>query len=255
MSNLLFDRISKRVSSLFVTTIISILALSSIPTTTLAKPIKIGTAMTFDFKGCTKSSGGQDIICVGNFRNRDADKKISVNRTSSFITDFDGKSYAPDELRISDKLCRSNCSYQYITLVEGVDYKASFLFKDVSLSSPKIALFQINNYGYPPFETIKIRRINVSSSRPDTTNENSTSSLTDEQELQNAANEVENQDRERIAAAQAEQLKKDREALARKRKQSASVSKKPASSWPWLDQQVNQGILDLLGKPKKPGKK
>jgi hypothetical protein len=253
MSNLLFDRISQRASSLFVTTIIGVLALNSIPTTTLAKPIKIGTAMTFDFKGCTKTSGGQDIICVGNFRNRDADKRIIIHIKSSFITDFDGKNYAPDELRISDKLCRSDCSGQGIVLVEGVDYKASFLFKDVSLSSPKIALFQINNYS-GGFDVIKIRKIKVSSSRSEDTNENSTSSLSDEQELQNTVNEVEKQDRQRIAAAQAEQQKKDREALARKQKQSGYTSKKPASP-SWLEQQVNQGILDLFGHPRKPGKK
>ncbi len=253
MSNLLFDRISQRASSLFVTTIISVLALNSIPTTTLAKPIKIGTAMTFDFKGCTKSSGGQDIICVGNFRNRDADKSIHIHRKSSFITDFAGKNYAPDELRISDKLCRgSSCNVQSILLVEGVDYKASFLFKDVSLSSPKIALFQIASWSN--FETIKIRRINVSSSRSEDTNENSSSSLTDEQELQNTVNEVEKQDRQRIAAAQAEQRKKEREAFARKQKQSGYTSTKPASP-SWLEQTVNQGILDLFGQPRKPGKK
>jgi hypothetical protein len=253
MSNLLFDRISQRASSLFVTTIISVLALSSIPTTTLAKPVKIGTGMTFDFKGCTKSSGGQDIICVGNFRNRDADKRISVSRKSSFITDFAGKTYVPDEFRISDKLCGSNCSFEYITLVEGVDYKASFLFKDVSLSSPKIALLQISNY-YSGFDTIKIRRIKVSASRAEDTNENSNSSLTDDQELQNTANEIERQERERIAAAQAKQLKKEREAFARKQKQSGYTSTKPASS-SWLEQTVNQGILDLFGQPRKPGQK
>ncbi len=253
MSNLLFDRISQRASSLFVTTIISVVALSSIPTTTLAKPVKIGTGMTFDFKGCTKSSGGQDIICVGNLRNRDADKRIEVGRKSSSITDFDGKSYAPDELRISDKLCRSDCLGQSIILVEGVDYKASFLFKDVSLSSPKIALFQINNYS-GNFNFIKIRRINVRSTRAEDTNEDSTSSLTDDQELQNTANEIEQQDRQRIAAAQAEQRKKEREALARKQKQSGYTSQKPASP-SWLEQQVNQGILDLFGQPRKPGKK
>jgi hypothetical protein len=254
MSNLLFDRISQRASSLFVTTIISVLALSIIPTTALAKPIKIGTAMTFDFKGCTKSSGGQDIICVGNFRNRDADKRISVSRKSSFVTDFDGKSYAPDELRISDQLCRSNCLHQYITLVEGVDYKASFLFKDVSLSSPKIALFQINTY-YGGFDPIKIRRIKVSSSRAEDTNENSSSSLTDQQELQNTVKEVEKQEQDRIAAAQAEQEKKDNEA-ALKRMQSTTPKKKPKTQQKdWLSEQLNQGVLDLFGKPRKPGQK
>lgn len=224
--------------------------------TVSAKPIKIATATTFDFKGCAKSSDGNDIICVGSFRNRDADKEIGVSRGSStFITEYGGKNYTPDEIKISDKSCRRNCNRIYITLVEGVDYKAYFIFKDVSLPSPQIALLQI---GMSYAETIKLRKISVgASSSSENNNESSTTSskITDQEELQNAVGEVEKQDQDRIAAAQAEQLKKDREALARKKKQSASTSKKSVSSWPWLDQQVNQGILDLLGKPKKPGKK
>jgi hypothetical protein len=251
MSNFLFDHIIKNTFRVSTIAIAGLLTLTSIPAN--AKPIKIGTATTFDFIGCTKSSSENDIICVGNFRNRDADKQIYVSRTSTVLTDYDGKNYNPDELKISDQSCRRNCTHQGVVLVEGVDYKTYFIFKDISLSSPKIALFQITSSNYT-FPEIKIRKISVGNSRTSqTSSENITPSLTDQEELKNAANEVEKQDRERIATAQAEQLKKDREALARKKKQSASISKKPASSW--LDQQVNQGILDLLGKPKKPGKK
>jgi hypothetical protein len=250
MSNFLFDR-SSRTS---IAAITSFFLVASIPMTVVAKPMKIGTAATFDFKGCTKSSDGQDIICVGNFRNRDADKSIGIYRSrGTFITDYEGKNYAPDEIKISAKSCRRDCFYLSVTLVEGVDYKASLIFKDVSLSSPRIALLQMYMSGTDD-SNIKIRKISVSgNSSSGDSGESVSPSLTDQEELRNTANEVEKQDRERIAAAQAEQLKKDREALARKKKQSASVSKKPASSW--LDQQVNQGILDLLGKPKKPGKK
>jgi hypothetical protein len=248
MSNLLFDRASRT----SIAAITSFFLIAGIPMTVVAKPIKIGTATTFDFKGCTKSSDGQDIICIGNFRNRDADKGIGIYRgNGTFITDYDGKNHAPDEIKISDKSCRRGCYSLNVTLVEGVDYKVSLIFKDVSLPSPKIALLQMDMAGA---DDIKIRKISVSgNSSSGDSGESVTPSLTDQEELRNAATEVEKQDRERIATAQAEQLKKDREALARKKKQSASVSKKPASSW--LDQQVNQGILDLLGKPKKPGKK
>jgi hypothetical protein len=248
MSNLLFDLVSRAT----IAAITSFFFIASIPMTVVAKPIKIGTATTFDFKGCTKSSDGQDIICFGNFRNRDADKDVGVVRGSgTFITDYDGKNHVPDEIKISDKSCRRGCYSLQVILVEGVDYKAALIFKDVSLPSPKIALLQMNMTGA---DDIKIRKISVSGgSSLINSGESINPSPTDQEDLQNAANEVEKQDRERIVAAQAEQLKKDREALARKKKQSASLFKKPASSW--LDQQVNQGLLDLFGKPRKPGKK
>jgi hypothetical protein len=252
MSNFLFDQISKNLSKIAIISIAGLFTLTGVPSA--AKPMKIGTATTFDFKGCTKSSDGQDIICVGSFRNRDADQRAIVYKNSTFITDFEGKSYNPDELKISDKLCRRGCNQINITLAESVDYKTIFVFKDVSLPSPKIALLQIRYYLNYPGGDIKFRRITVDSNSSSVDNgEIVTPSLTAQEELRNAVNEVEKQDQERIATAQAEQLKKDREVLARKKKQSASVSKKPASSW--LDQQVNQGILDLLGKPRKPGKK
>jgi hypothetical protein len=127
---------------------------------TVAKPIKIATATTFDFKGCFKSSDGNDIICTGNFRNRDADKTVHIARDSdTFITDYSGKNYIPDELAISNgKLCRTGCSYTSLNLVEGVDYKVDLIFKDVSLSSAEIALLQIDmSYA----DDIKIRKIPV----------------------------------------------------------------------------------------------
>jgi hypothetical protein len=127
-----------------------------------AKPIKINNATTFDFKGCMKSSDGNDVICVGNFRNRDADKDINIYRdhngsAKSTITDYSGKKHTADEIKTSDgKSCRTNCSYLNLVLVEGVDYQVYFIFKDVSLPSSQIALLEIQLAGA---EDIKIRKI------------------------------------------------------------------------------------------------
>jgi hypothetical protein len=158
--------------------IFSTLLIVSSTVATVAKPIKIGTATTFDFKGCFKSSDGNDIICTGTFRNRDADKRVDIMRTinnETFITDYSGKNYIPDELAVSNgKSCRTGCSQLSLNLVEGVEYKVDFIFKDVSLSSPEIALLKIKmSYA----DDIKIRRISVgveraSSEERNTNNEN-----------------------------------------------------------------------------------
>jgi hypothetical protein len=137
---------------------LSMLLSSSI--TAEAEPIKISTATTFDFKGCIRSSDGNDVICVGNFRNRDAEKRIEVYRNSyTSITDYSGKKYIPDEIKMSNgESCRTGCSYLNLVLVEGVDYQAYFIFKDVSLPSSQIALLAIQLAGA---KDIKIRKISL----------------------------------------------------------------------------------------------
>ena len=157
MLNFLLNSITKKTLSIAIA---SSLVLFTSTIVAIAKPIKISTATTFDFKGCAKSSDGNDIICVGNFRNRDADKRIDIFRDSrTFITDYSGKNYTPDEIRMSDgKSCRRNCSSHHVTLVEGVDYQTYFIFKDVSLSSSQIALLQVSIGGA---DDIKIRKIPV----------------------------------------------------------------------------------------------
>jgi hypothetical protein len=253
MSNFLFDRLSRT----SIAAITSLFLIANIPAIVVAKPIKIGPATTFDLKGCAKSSDGQDVFCVGYFRNRDADKDIRVFRNSgTLITDYSGKSYEPDELRVSAASCRRDCYELSVTLVEGVDYKVTFIFKDVSLPSLKIALLKINTYGIYGYtgDEIKIRNIPVISKNSSTgsnsgdSNRNVAPSLTDQEELRNAANEVEKQNRERIAAARAEQQKQEREALVRNAGESGSAPENTGSSW--LQQQINQGVLDLFGKPR-----
>lgn len=149
-------------NKIFSIAIASFVMLLSSTITTDAKPIKINTATTFDFKGCVKSSDGNDVICVGNFRNRDADKSIQIQRNmwgKTSFTDFTGKEYIVDEIKVvNGKSCRSNCGGLDLTLVEGVDYQTYFVFKDVYLSSPQIALLAIKLSGA---EDIKIRKIPV----------------------------------------------------------------------------------------------
>jgi hypothetical protein len=252
MSNLLFDRVSRT----SIAAITSFFLIASIPVIVVAKPVKIGTATTFDLKGCTKSSDGQDVFCVGYFRNRDADKDITVYKEGTLITDYSGKSYEPDELRVSAASCRRDCYQLNVTLVEGVDYKVTFIFKDVSLPSLKIALLKINTYGTNGYSRYEIKTRNIpiisknssTSSNSGDSNRNVAPSLTDQEELRNAANEVEKQNRERIAAARAEQQKQEREALVRNAGESGSAPENTGSSW--LQQQINQGVLDLFGKPR-----
>jgi hypothetical protein len=177
----LLSRIS---SKLFSITVTSSLILLSNTIIAEAKPIKISNATTFDFKGCVKSSDGNDIICVGNFRNRDADKQITIYREGYFssndvsITDFNGKSYKADEIKVGNgKSCRTGCSSLELTLVEGVDYQTYFIFKDVSLPSSQIALLQMKLSGA---EEIKIRKISLSrqtSSSSEAVDENNNTAL------------------------------------------------------------------------------
>jgi hypothetical protein len=174
MSNLLSSKFFSITAASFILIFNSVVA--------EAKPIKINTATTFDFKGCVKSSDGNDIICVGNFRNRDADKQISIYRdnysSAVSITDFNGKSYRADEINVGNgKSCRTDCRYLDLTLVEGVNYQTNFIFKDVFLPSSQIALLEIKLSGA---ENIKIRKIPLTrqiSSSSEAGNENNNSAL------------------------------------------------------------------------------
>jgi predicted metal-binding protein len=173
MSNLLFDQIHKKFSALSVASIISTSALVVTPVSAQAETVKIFTATTFNFKGCTKSSNGLDIICVGSFRNRDADQNIRISRTgnygNTFITDTNGESSVADEIQIGSRSCRSKCGSELVTLVEGAEYKISFIFKDVTLPSSKIALFQISYY-YGGSYNMKFRKVSVSGNKVSTGN-------------------------------------------------------------------------------------
>jgi hypothetical protein len=163
------------ITSIFLTS--SILAFCINPVS--AKPnessYKIGDSLRFDFKGCTKSTNSDDIICVGNFRSRNGEVSIEVSPGNSSdrnisITDSKGRTHFADEIKVGDSWsCRAgnNCNSLFsgngITLVEGIDYKTLFVFKDVSLPSSKIPLFffkgRVSN-SFSGFE-IKIRNSSI----------------------------------------------------------------------------------------------
>jgi hypothetical protein len=141
---------------------ISLLTLTflSIASAAIAKPsnwsYKIGDFLQFDFKGCTKTTNGDDVICVGNFRSRSGEQQISIgpgydNYKRISITDSRGKVTNADEVRIGDNWsCRVACGTwnsgtANMVFVEGIDYKTLFIFKDVSLPSTKLPLLALPN--------------------------------------------------------------------------------------------------------------
>ncbi len=144
----------------------SLVALNS-PTAALARPILVKDGVTFDFQGCARSSDGNDIICRGSFLSRKGEQNTSIYRHYSngdtyttFVTNFKGKKYIASEIMIGeDWSCRNDCVEKRIVFVEGVSYSASFIFRDVSLPSSRIALLNIWIEGDQKF-----RNINVNSS-------------------------------------------------------------------------------------------
>jgi hypothetical protein len=159
----------QRISTLAL--VATTLAAINPPTAALARPIVIQDGVTFDFQGCARSSDGNDIVCRGTFISRKGEQPTRIYRQNgdgtgdsynTFITNFKGKKYIASEIIIAENgTCQNDCSLKDITFVEGVGYSASFIFRDVSLPSSKIALFNIyiNATGNQ-----KIRNINVNSS-------------------------------------------------------------------------------------------
>jgi hypothetical protein len=143
----------------------------NIPTAALARPIVIQDGVTFDFQGCARTSDGNDLICRGSFLSRKGEQPTRIYRQNgdgtgdsynTFITNFKGKKYIASEISIGENgTCQNDCSYKDITFVEGVNYSASFVFRDVSLPSSKIALFNIY---VSATGNQKIRNINANSS-------------------------------------------------------------------------------------------
>lgn len=144
----------------FTVGLTTILVFASSTSFSLAKPsnwsYKIGNSIKFDFKGCTKS--GDDIVCVGNFRSRSGERLLHIGTGFTgglspkliSITDSRGKVSFADEVRVGEEwsFTENGRSVGDITLVEGVDYKTLFIFKDVSLPSLKIPLFSAQSDHY-----------------------------------------------------------------------------------------------------------
>lgn len=102
---------------------------------------KLSDALHFSFKGCSRFVDTNDVVCIGNFRSLNGEQRISIGSgDSTSITDTKGTVHNANEIKIGDAFsCRdTRCE---IDLVEGIDYKTSFVFKNVSLDVPQISLF------------------------------------------------------------------------------------------------------------------
>jgi hypothetical protein len=174
MLNLSRIKITK---NFFVGLITTSLLLVNTTNYSLAKPsnwsYKLGDNLRFDFKGCTRSTNGEDLICVGNFRSKNGEVSLNLSPGSGdskniSITDSQGSLVFADELRVGDNWsCRvgADCSGIFgsnLVFVEGIDYKVMFVFKEASLPSKKIALFYFRTNSFNPSFEIKVRNINVS---------------------------------------------------------------------------------------------
>jgi hypothetical protein len=154
----------------------AVLTAINLPLPALAKPVKIAEGVSFDLEACRRTLDGNDVICTGTLSSRSGERRISISRDSSYygslgtlITTSQGKTHVPSSISAGDRVCNNNpspndafaftCSTLDITLVEGVKYKTSFIFRDVSSDSSKIALFSVNfGYGY---QALKYRNLSV----------------------------------------------------------------------------------------------
>jgi hypothetical protein len=137
------------------------IAKPSIPKPNLNKPpansniSNLGDGVKFTFQGCTQIPSQEKVICLGNFRSSNGERAFEIyrnyNQSNTTITDTQGKSYNPVEIRVGgDYVCNQVSSYGggecgslNVTLVENVDYKTVFIFNNVLLPSPKIPLLSI----------------------------------------------------------------------------------------------------------------
>jgi hypothetical protein len=143
----------------------------------LSKPdnwsYNISNNLRFDFKGCTKSDN--DVICIGNFRSRSGEQSLHIGTGYTgglspkliSITDSRGNVSFADEVRVGENwiFTEKERSVGDVVLVEGIDYKTLFVFKDVSLPSLKIPLFSAQNdnyFGWASQFSVKVRNITVS---------------------------------------------------------------------------------------------
>jgi hypothetical protein len=140
------------------------IAKPSIPKPNLNKPpansniSNLGDGIKFTFQGCTQIPSQEKVICLGNFRSSNGERFLRIYRneyaSQTTITDTQGKSYSPVEIRVGgDYICNdvgasdsSDCRRLNVTLVENVDYKTVLTFNNVSLPSPKIPLLSIVIY-------------------------------------------------------------------------------------------------------------
>ncbi len=148
---------------------ISVVLITSSYLPAFAKPVKFSDGVTFDFKGCFQSSDGNDVTCVGDLLSRRGERTVEIYRDTSYIVNSKGKTYMANEVTIGDDfVCKENpgeidfnnlsCGSKTMVFVEGVSYRASYTFRDISLPTPKISLFSMAN-------VLKFRNIVVKSGR------------------------------------------------------------------------------------------
>jgi hypothetical protein len=172
--DVMLNHITKRSVPFIVTTVLVAMNLS-LPA--LAKPVRIAEAVSFDLEACRRTSDGNDVVCTGTLLSRSGEKNISISRNAggfngggTYITTSQGKTHIPSSILAGDRICNNNpdqfsfaCNSLDITLVEGVKYKSSFIFRDVSSDSSKIALLSISfGYGY---QSLKYRNLNIFQTR------------------------------------------------------------------------------------------
>jgi hypothetical protein len=142
----------------------------------LAKPVKIREGVSFDLEACRRTLDGNDVVCTGTLLSRSGEQAITIERRDwsqpnlayTYITTSQGKTHGASEISVGDQVCRPsdnlmlNCSGFNVTLVEGVKYNCSFMFRDVSPNSSKIALLTISfNGGYTNSLPLKYRNLSV----------------------------------------------------------------------------------------------
>jgi hypothetical protein len=167
----MFNSIAQRFQKVSTLALIATTLVALNPrTAALARPIVVQDGVTFDFQGCARTSDGNDVVCKGSFLSRKGEQSPRMVREegssrNTFITNSRGKQYISSEIIIGDDWsCRNDCKMKEITFVEGVNYPASFIFRDVSLSSSKIPLVVIAIYTTQGWTEQKFRNINVNGS-------------------------------------------------------------------------------------------
>jgi hypothetical protein len=114
----------------------------------------------FDFTGCSTSNS--DVVCTGNFRSLRGEAGFNMRTDEITITDSKGKIYQADQININNYwscLPNSLSGCPSLTFVEGVTYKTSFVFREISLPSKKVALFRL--YSNWSRDEAKVRNIEV----------------------------------------------------------------------------------------------
>jgi hypothetical protein len=165
---------TKKLAPFIVTAVLTAI---NLPLPALAKPVKIAEGVSFDLEACRRTIDGNDVICTGTLLSRIGERNIIIGRDPSqfdgvgktYITTSQGKNYIPSDISVGDQVCTKgkttgqftgyDCNFLNITLVEGVKYRHSFIFRDISSNSSKIALFSVGfGSGY---QALKYRNLSI----------------------------------------------------------------------------------------------